>query len=377
MNNKKAYLIYNQFIDSVTGEPSIGGIQTYICDLASLFYGLGYRVLIVQKGAKDSSFEWNNYTIKNIGVRSDKLNAYRKKLANFIAEELKEDDFLVFMTHTLNCKTKHNKTISIQHGIYWDIPAATPKASSLIEYAFKSYRSWNEIKKVNLCKYCVAVDYNFLNWYKTLQYYQRTSICVIPNYSNVSDTPTVHKEDDRIKILFARRFEQYRGTRIFADAALKILKSHPNIDITFAGAGPDENYLKEAFSSFENVHFTRYKHGESATIHSQNDIAVVASVGSEGTSLSLLEAMASKCAVIATSVGGLTNIIVDGYNGLISDITSESLYDCLEKLINSKEFRNRLANNAFTTVRDGFSKKMWEKHWISMISAVEAKESKE
>ncbi|WP_420491566.1 glycosyltransferase [Neobacillus drentensis] len=53
-------------------------------------------------------------------------------------------------------------------------------------------------------------------------------------------------------------------------------------------------------------------------------------LGSEGTSLSLLEAMAAKCAEIATNVGGMTNIILDNYNGLIINPDESELYLALE-----------------------------------------------
>ena len=47
------------------------------------------------------------------------------------------------------------------------------------------------------------------------------------------------------------------------------------------------------------------------------DIVLIPTKAAEGTSLSCLEAMASGRAVIAGCVGGLSDLIVDGYNGLL------------------------------------------------------------
>ena len=46
--------------------------------------------------------------------------------------------------------------------------------------------------------------------------------------------------------------------------------------------------MKAQLVDYSNVHFISYKSNESLLIHLDKDIAVVPTVGSEGTSLSLL-----------------------------------------------------------------------------------------
>lgn len=369
----KAFLIYNLFFDVEKAEPTIGGIQTYICDLASVFSKLDYDVVIIQEGLENASIDWNGYQIRVLKSKIGNIKFYNKIIRKFVDSEVKKDDFVVFMTHTLNCKINHKKTISIQHGIYWDIPTESPKSSSLIEFLFRNYRSHSDLKNVNKCNYCVAVDYNFLNWYKTQQYYRRVDINVIPNYASFYER-SGSLDNEKVRILFARRFEKYRGTRIFAESIKKLIGLYPNVEVTFAGGGPDENYLKDMFSGDKNVSFIKFSYGESHLVHLKHDIAVVASIGSEGTSLSLLEAMGTGCAVVSSNVGGLTNIVIDGYNGLICDISADSLFECLERLVNDKELRTRLSKNAFETVKCGFSKDTWQKKWINVIEKVSERE---
>lgn len=365
----KAYLIYNSFFDLKNNCPSIGGIQTYIIDLASTFKKNGYEVTIVQIGSDDSCINWNDYSILTLKSKLNDIKRNKKTISRFIEKEIKENDFLVFMTHTLNCKTSHKKTVSIQHGIYWDVPSHSPKSKPFIECVYRNFRTYNDIKNVNKCKYCVCVDYNFLNWYKTQQYYCRTNLNIIPNYA------ISYKRDnfleEKVKILFARRFEQYRGTRIFADAAKRVLEKYPDVEITFAGTGPDENYLKHYFKDEKNVSFIKYSHDESYKVHLNHNVAVVASIGSEGTSLSLLEAMGCGCAAVTTNVGGCTNIVIDGFNGLISDTNSDSLFSCLDKLISNPTLREQISKKAFDTVNLGFSKEKWEQSWAELISKID------
>ena len=94
-----------------------------------------------------------------------------------------------------------------------------------------------------------------------------------------------------------------------------------------------------------------------------HDIAVIPSLGSEGTSLSAIEAMSAGCAVVATCVGGLTNIIIDGYNGKLATPDEDELYEVLYKVITDGELRHRLAERAHTTVNESFSIDIWRERW--------------
>ena len=367
----KAILIYNKFYDPNENKPTIGGIQTYICDLAKVLVNNSYDIEILQPGQTEEVYEWNGYLIRSLSITNTKYEAQIKK---YIKNNVEKDDLVIFMTHTINCKISHKKTISIQHGIYWDIPYTQPRASSVIEFIFRNLHAWKDLKKVNLCKNCVAVDYNFLNWYKTQQYFIRSDIKVIPNYCTVSENYKPRENKENIKILFARRFEEYRGTRIFAKAVDELLEKYDNVEFTFAGGGPDERLLNEHFKDSTRVKFIKYGYGESQQIHEQHDIAVVASIGSEGTSLSLLEAMGAGCAVVCTNVGGLTNIVLNRFNGRICDITSSSLSKALSDLIEDKEQRELIARRGYDTAKTAFNKSDWEKKWDSIIKKITSQE---
>ena len=97
------------------------------------------------------------------------------------------------------------------------------------------------------------------------------------------------------------------------------------------------------------------------------DIAVVPTTGSEGTSLSLLEAMASGCAVVCTNVGGMTNIVLSGYNGLMISPEEDELFDALATLIEDASLRARLQSNAYTCAKEAFSLKRWQDCWEKVI----------
>lgn len=192
---------------------------------------------------------------------------------------------------------------------------------------------------------------------------------VIPNFSII---PEYKKKTDNnyFSIIFARRFQTYRGTRIFAKSVIEMLKKYPQIKVTMAGEGPEEVWLRKSLSMYPQIEFTKFSSKNSIQIHQEYNLAVVPSTASEGTSLALLEAMAAGCAVICTNVGGLTSIVIDGFNGIIVKPDSKKLREAMEKLYINKEFRDKLALNAYETVKESFSYEKWTDRWLDVIKNI-------
>jgi len=88
-------------------------------------------------------------------------------------------------------------------------------------------------------------------------------------------------------------------------------------------------------------------------------IAVIPSTYSEGTSLSCLEAMASGCAVVATNVGGLCNIVLPDFNGMLIRPTKKDIIFALEKLTDDMAFAEKIATSGYETLCQSFSLKIW------------------
>ena len=66
----------------------------------------------------------------------------------------------------------------------------------------------------------------------------------------------------------------------------------------------------------------------------------------EGFSLALLEAVASKCAIITTKTSGSSLIIKDGYNGYIIEQQNKKLFkEKLIKLIKNQSIRDEFVIN--------------------------------
>ncbi len=84
------------------------------------------------------------------------------------------------------------------------------------------------------------------------------------------------------------------------------------------------------------------------------DVFVLPSLN-ESFSNSLMEAMACRCTVIASNVGGNPELVRDGDNGLLFEPGhSEDLARRLERVLEDDWLRTRLAGAAADTIRDGY-----------------------
>jgi glycosyltransferase involved in cell wall biosynthesis len=89
--------------------------------------------------------------------------------------------------------------------------------------------------------------------------------------------------------------------------------------------------------------------------------------GTEALGLSLLEAMASGCAVIGTSIGGIPFVIKDGHNGLlVKQKDSKELTKAIITLLKDKKKSQKLGNNAAGFVRKNYSLEKISKDFIKL-----------
>lgn len=370
---KTAHIIYRNYLMPNGEGMSIGGIQTYLTNLTQVLVEEGYHVCIYQRG------DINFHTVINDSLEvfgyerpADKVRGQTKMLYGKVRERLNPEvgDILIFGCESMAVETDRRvPVVGIQHGISWDIPKpGLSKSNWRYLYFKRQYHAWQTARRIKNIDRLVCVDCNFINWYKALVPCPEVELHYIPNFSAVpAENVNKPSAEDGINIIFARRFEPQRGTRLFMNVAKRLLEEYDNIHITIAGDGTDEKLLKSNLESHPRVKFIRYQSHESLSIHADKHIAVVPTLGSEGTSLSLLEAMASGCAVVCTNVGGMTNIVIDGYNGLMISPEEEELHQALKRLIEDETLRITVARRGSESVVEAFSLDKWQTSWRKIL----------
>jgi len=388
----KVAILYYRLFDADGREQMIGGVETYLLNLGALCAEIGWEPTLFQ--CSNRPFERAIGDLKVVGVPVPKTSPSsnwtsfpwarhkRRNQALFEAATKSVDlskDLLIFGADHHSVPTNSRRCIAIQHGVDWDLPSRFHTKKMLCKSGWgarlkKATLIYAAIKSFENCPNRVCVDYNFLNWYRTLLPAEPAGrIWVIPNFALVASPDQVHAREEApgvVRVLFARRFTEYRGTRIMAEAAKRILRMNKDVEFTFAGEGPDEEWLQRHFAGEQRVTFTKFLPPDTIRVHLKYHIAVVPSLASEGTSFSVAEAMAAGCAVVATAVGGITNMILDGYNGLLVMPDAASLAAGLERLVADAPLRARLGRTAYETAVGAFNLDRWKAKWREVLEKV-------
>jgi len=375
---RKAFIIsFDDFYDFSNGKITVGGIQTYLVALGRLLRDIGYDTWIVQRSDQPFVADYEGVSIRGVvpPPASKAERGYRGLFTEIEREVNAASDLIIWSTDAIACALPGFSTIAIQHGIAFDlVPYEHEWRRRAVEWGFgsvfKLLQRRRALKFFAMAKYRVCVDYNFLNWYRTFSLRDRDEhIFVIPNFSDIPEQHVSERTQYR-RFLFARRFVEKRGVRIVLGAAERLLADYPDVEFVFAGEGPLEGLIRNKMERHPRVTITKYEQRDVLGILRNVDVALIPTIGSEGTSLSLLEAMAAGCAVICSNVGGMTNIVIDEYNGLMVEPTLEELYKAMVKVYNDPLLGNRMARRGRETVEAGFSLDIWRKKWVRVIDSI-------
>lgn len=364
---KKVFILYSRYYSYKEKRYEIGGIETYIRNLTDVIRMLGCEPHVVF--ASDSSIDdqRSDGTFCH-SVQGDMNTSTKELVDRALAQGDAENDIFVFGTSSLVREHPFKNSLAIQHGIYWDTTNFKDKkltgTAALIARVVQGKRQLNFH---SLVSQMVCVDLNYVNWMRALSVANRLPYRYIPNFADTSRPVSERLDDGKVRIVFARRYEPIRGCGLLMEVMPQILAEYSEVELAVAGGGSMEGELHAVFSDDPRITFTRYDATESIAFHGHFDIALVPSVASEGTSLSLLEAMAAGCAVVATDVGGMSNIVLNGHNGVLVRPEAIELRRGLEMLIGDAALRRYLARNARQTVEDSFSKDRWAKSWSEVL----------
>ena len=148
---------------------------------------------------------------------------------------------------------------------------------------------------------------------------------------------SVGKEAEPPEILFAGRLSREKGILELVEAA----RGH---ELVVAGDGPLRARVPETLGWLPP--------DELASLYAR--AAVVACPSHrEGFGVACAEAMAHGRAVVASDVGGLRDLVVDGETGLsVPPADVDALRKALERLLADRELRRRLGTNARERVRE-------------------------
>lgn len=150
------------------------------------------------------------------------------------------------------------------------------------------------------------------------------------------------------------------GAKLLIKAVRKLRGNYPNIILILTREGSYSKELKEFAKSegvYDSVIFTGDVDDPYVPL-SICDIYAHITLGEGGLSLALLEAMSMEKTIIATSAGGIPEVIANNENGILVETNSEAIAEGISKLLKDRKLASTLGMNAKKTVLKKFT---WEK----------------
>ncbi len=307
----------------------IGGIAQHVQGLTKFLQNKGHEVEIISSE--------NTFTIPIKGLKNPSF-----MVSSFLKSKFKKDQDIVHAHNipaALAMKNSSGKKILSIHGIFsQQINQIHGNTAGNISQKFENDAlKWADAITV--------ISKEAFDHYTNLGY----NVFQVPNAIDMASLEINQEKRYPKQVIFAGRLSNEKGI----DSLILIAQKLSNeIHLIILGAGPEEQKIKDLTKIHKNIHFLGYQNKkETISLIRGSDVLIQPSL-QEGISSTLLEAMACKTAIIASNVGGNTELIQNNVNGIILDpkdidsFTQQILY-----LLNNEQSRKSLVENAFKTVK--------------------------
>ena len=189
----------------------------------------------------------------------------------------------------------------------------------------------------------------------------------LKTYANEEAKKSLGLESDKTYLVFVGRLTQIKRPDRLLEIARYLKANQPNSQILIAGAG---ELLKtiEGVSASEGLPMTFLGwRSDIDLILSAGDIAILCS-DNEGIPLTLIQASQAGLPIVSTDVGSVSDIVIDGVTGFLTEVTSEGLIQGVTRLLENPELRHTFGKAGEQRARDFFSSHSMVEHHQRLYS---------
>lgn len=176
--------------------------------------------------------------------------------------------------------------------------------------------------------------------------------------------------ENDIVVLFISPIDRTTGAFYLLDAFKELHRMRPNSKLVFVGPGQDSPIFREEIikEQLEDAVILAGEllHTEMPEVIASADIYVRPSL-TEGLPMAILEALACAKAVIATDVGGTSEIIINRKTGLLIDPKdTKKLVTCLLELFDDKHLRKSLGEQGQNFVESRYTIEKVKRDYLNL-----------
>ena len=309
-------------------EKGIGGVAQHVQGLSKFLTNQNHKVDIISsentftipvKGLKNPSFMLSSF----LKIRSIKGNdiVHAHNIPSYLAMK----------------KASSKKVLSL-HGIY---------SQQITEIHGKIYSNISknfEDKALKSADTITAVSKEICDYYSKDGF----DVTYVPNAIDLDNFPKKAIKRFENQIIYAGRLSKEKGIDTLLDTAKRL---PPEYHLLIAGIGPEEEKVRDIANSKTNVHYLGYQSKQNTiSLIRGSDLLIQPSI-MEGTSSTLLEAMGCGTCIIASNVGGNTEILDNDKTGiLIEPNNAEKFLNKISDLLTDNERRSMMTAESLKAV---------------------------
>ncbi len=349
--------------------PHLGGVERYTYNLAKKLNNLGYKIIIITSRYDEKLKEIEKteyakiYRLPTYKIFKERYPINRRnKNFKIMFEQIKKEeiDYSIIQTRFWTTSYFASKFIAknkipaclIEHGsTHFTVNnKILDKFGEIYEHILTSCLKKNIKDFYGVSKKCTE-------W---LKHFKIKAKGVFYNSIDISEGEKykkyINKSKDKIIITYIGRMIEEKGVLKLITAFKQLERKYNNIELNLAGSGPILQRITEENRNEKSIRILgKISHEEVLKLLGQTTIFINPSAFPEGLPTSILEAGMMKCAVIATPMGGTTEIISNDEIGYICGFETNDILEKLEKLIQNEDEIFKLSNNIYEIIQKDFS----------------------
>lgn len=340
-------------IVQILPELNIGGVETGVFDLAIRLAKLGHRSIVISNGGELVK------QLESQGVRHFLLPVHKKspltifRMIGAVEKVLKDEK-----ADIVHARSRMPAIIGYYAAKKVGIPFITTCHGYYSKHPISGVMGWG--------KFVIAISQviakHMIEDFKVP--YRRVKLV----YRGVDLERFKYREPDESAkkeyvIGMVGRLSPIKGHTFFLRAVSKVVKAIPRLKVLIVGDAPPDKvkYRQELEDLSRRLGLTKYveflgRRNDIPEILSKMDLLVLATVTQEAFGRVIIEGFASGVPVLATSVGGVTEIIRNGENGLlVPPEDPQSMADAIIKILKDRKLSKELARQARRDVEEKFT----------------------
>jgi glycosyltransferase involved in cell wall biosynthesis len=357
----------------LTTHMNVGGIPNYIFTLSKALEGAGIDIIVASSGG-DLVPELENAGIRHMKIDIDTKSELSPKvvMSVFRVRRLIKDEGV----DIIHAHTRVSQVVAFFASCLARIPYVTTCHGYFRTRARKLFDTWglmviaiSEPVRAHLMNDLgvkperISLVHSGVDISRFIRRYSPDEVRAIKKSYGLKDAPVVGH---------IGRLSSVKGQKFLVEAMKLVIRSRPDAQLFIIGNGNEGAALREIAGALGISSSVRFIDSDFDThrLLSAMDVFVFPSI-KEGLGIALLEAMASGRACIASDIGGISDIVESGSNGILVKVGDvASIASSVLKLLGDEKLRLSLGENGRKSVAERFSLEEWSKGVIKTYENV-------